>query len=336
MPLAPDGRSLLRHAFLRARAAGGEILVVSAEAQRDQILSELPELEPSRLLLEPEPRGTGPALAWAALEALNLRPGAVMVSLHADHYMPDESATRRALVSAALWAKRSGRLIAVGLPPSWPAPGFGYIERGAPLEAPPELLSVLPLWTALGFVEKPGSEQAREMLATDRFLWNTGLFAWRADLLLSEMARFAPATEQAVRAALAEGGAGRDAFVPAWSRVPPGVVERLVLERSEQLGVLPVDLRWSDLGSFLDLHRIAVQGGLGDSAGNVASGEVLLLGTEGSMVRAESGRKVVLVQGEAMLVVDTPDALLICPLAQAQRVSEVVERLRQEGRGDLL
>ncbi len=333
LPIAPDGRSLLRHAYERARRLGGPVLVVSAAGQGPRIAEELPELPSEWLLLEPEPRGTGPALAWAALRALELREDAVMVSLHADHYLPDWEATTRALRSAALWAENAGLLISIGLKPSWAAPGFGYVEAGEALPTPADLGGdVLPLHRAIGFVEKPGAERALEMVQSGSFLWNTGLFSWPAQLLLEEMQVHAPEVLGAVRRAHAAGAA----FEKRWLEVPPGVVERLVLERSAHLGVLPVDLPWSDLGSFLDLHQAALSAGQADEQGNVARGDVLVLDGAGNYADSGSGRLVVLAGVENLAVVETADAVLVCPLPRVQEVAQVVARLRQLGRSELL
>jgi len=333
---APDGRSLLRHAYDRAARLGGELLVVTAADQAAQVLAELPELEPDRLLLEPVPRGTGPALTWAAIRALELHPRAVLVSLHADHYMPDVSATTAALLSAASWARFSPVLISIGLKPTWAAPGFGYVEAGTEVTRPALLGRALPLLHGRGFVEKPGVEQAQQLLAGGHSFWNTGLFAWRAELFLQEMATYAPEVAGSVADAVASSDLGSDAFAEAWAQVPQGVVERLVLERSPKLAVLPVELPWSDLGSFLDLYQAAIQAGSRDSRDNVVSGDALLLESAGNYVDAAGKRLVVVLGLEGLVVVDTEDALLVCPLARVQEVAKVVAELRSRGRRELL
>lgn len=333
---APDGRSLLRHAYDRGTRLGGQLLVVTAAQQAAQVLAELPELEPDRLLLEPQPRGTGPALTWAAMRALELRPGAVMVSLHADHYMPDQDATTQALLSAAAWARHSGFLIAIGLQPTWAAPGFGYVEAGVELPRPPQLGPALPLLRGLGFVEKPGPDRAQELVGSGRAYWNTGLFAWRADLLLEEMETYAPEVVGAVRDATSGLDHDSAGFAEAWSKVPAGVVERLVLERSSKLAVLPAQLPWSDLGSFRDLYRAALDAGMGDGSANVVRGDVLLLDSDRNYVDAAEKRLVVVVGAEDLVVVDAADALLVCPLSRVQDVSRVVAELKLRGREELL
>ncbi len=336
LPLAPDRRSLLRHAFERGARLGGPVLVVTARSQAALVRGELPELEPGNLLLEPEPRGTGPALAWAALRALELRPGAVMVSLHADHYMPQEEATSRALLSAARWASLAPVLISIGVRPTWPAPGLGYVEAGEALAAPPGLGPALPLHRGLRFVEKPGVERAREMLDRGGYLWNTGLFSWSAELFLEELGAHAPAVRRGVERARAALSSGAEAFGAAWSAVPSGVVDRLVMERTARLAALPVALAWSDLGSFADLRLADLEAGLADREGNVSHGDVLLLGSRESYVDSAGGRLVVLVGGQQLAVVDSGDALLVCPLERVQDVAQVVAELRQRGRAELL
>jgi mannose-1-phosphate guanylyltransferase len=307
--------------------------VVSGADQRGQILDELPELTPDRLLIEPEPRGTGPALALAALAAERLAPGAVMVSLHADHHLPDEVETTFALLSAAWWAREWPGLVAVGVRPTRPATGFGYVEQGEELSRLPGVpAAALGLRGAVAFKEKPDAAGAAAMLRDGRYLWNTGLFAWPASLLLSEFQEHSPETLAAVRAA----AAGPRVDPELWSQVTSGVVERLVLERSSRLGVLPTALEWSDLGSFLDLYQVAAAAGAADGEGNVTRGEVLLADSFGTMVDSAAGRLVAVVGASGLVVVDTEDAVLVCPMERVQEVSWVVEQLRRRGRADLL
>jgi mannose-1-phosphate guanylyltransferase len=310
--------------------------VVTAARQAGQVLAELPELEPEQLLLEPDPHGTGPALTWAALRALELRAGAVLVSLHADHYMPERDATTLALVSAARWAARTPTLISIGVRPTWGSPRFGYVEAGEELPRPSGLGGALPLRRGLGFVEKPGPERAQEMVESGRFFWNTGLFSWSAELFLQEMETYAPEVAGGVRDAVAALAGGPKAFASSWAEVPTGVVERLVLERSSRLAVLPAEMPWSDLGSFADLYRVAREAGNADEWGNVTIGDAMVLGSRGNYVDAAGRRLVVVIGGEELAVIDTPDALLICPLARVQEVAKVVSELRSRGRPELL
>lgn len=333
LPLADDGRSLLRHAYERAIRLGGEVLIVSAADQGEPVRSEIPELPVDHLLLEPEPRGTGPALAWAATVAARLRPEAVMVSLHADHYLPDADEVTAVLLSAAWWARQVPCLVAVGVRPTRPAVGFGYVGIGADLARPGGLPpGASALAAAAGFEEKPSVERAEVMLRERRHLWNTGLFAWPASLLLDELRTHSPE----VAGSVAKAVAGATADPRLWAEVPAGVIERLVLERSRRLGLLPTAMQWSDLGSFWDLQEVAVASGLTDEAGNFIDGDVVLLDSRGSHVDGRSGRLVAVIGAAGLAVVDTPDALLVCPLDRVQEVGNLVRRLQELGRTEVL
>lgn len=333
LPLADDGQSLLRHAYERAARLGGEILVVSSLAQRDGVSADIPELPADHLLLEPQPRGTGPALAWAAAVAEELVPDALMVSLHADHYLPEAGEVNSVLLSAAWWARQLPSLVTVGVRPTRPAVGFGYVGIGETMARPDGLPdAALPLNRATGFEEKPTVERAEVMLRERRHLWNTGLFAWPAALLLEEMDTHAPAVARAVAAAV--NGSTVDPGL--WSEVPAGVIDRLVLERSSRLGLLATSMEWSDLGSYRDLQEVALASGLTDEQGNFSQGDVLLLDSRGSLVDARGGRLVAVLGAAGLTVIDTPDALLVCPLDRVQEVGDLVRRLQDLGRHEVL
>jgi mannose-1-phosphate guanylyltransferase len=150
------------------------------------------------------------------------------------------------------------------------------------------------------------------------------------------MTRHAPEVVGAVRDAILSQDQGTDAFASAWAKVPSGVVERLVLERSSKLAVLPAQLSWIDLGSFLDLYRAALDAGEGDGRENVVRGDALLLESHRTYVDAAGKRLVVVVGGEELAVIDTEDAVLVCPLSRVQEMTRVVAELRARGRTELL
>lgn len=335
-PLAPDGRSLIRHAYDRATRLGGPVLVVTASDQADQVRSAIPELDSDRLLLEPAPRGTGPALAWAAWTARQIHPRAVMVSLHADHYMPDQEATTGALGGAAEWAANTELLITIGVQPTRPATGFGYVEAGEEVPRPRLLKDAPPLLRSRGFVEKPSAERAQQLISTGRHFWNTGLFAWKAELFLEELLLHAPEVAARVEDAVFSGAPGSAEFARAWGVIPSGAVDRLVLERSSKVAVLPAQVSWTDLGSFLDLYQSAIAAGEGDGSQNVLRGDALVIESERSYVDSGGGRMVVLLGVGDLAVVDTEEALMVCPLERVQEVSRVVAELRERGRSELL
>ena len=184
---------------------------------------------------------------------------------------------------------------------------------------------------------KPSAEVAAEYLAGGHHLWNLGLFAWPARFFMAELERADPqlaaALQRIVEARVAGDEAAAGELYAAQANVP---VEPLVLERTARLTVVQASFTWSDLGSWADLHLARSEAGEADAAGNVSGGDALLVESQGCTVESRGGRLVAVAGAEDLVVVDTPDALLVVPRAQSQRVKEVVDRLRAEGRTTLL
>jgi mannose-1-phosphate guanylyltransferase len=296
---------------------------------------------------EPSPRGTGPALGLAVHEIARHDPDALIVSVHADHYVIDVAAYQAAILAAAGWASATGGLATVGLTPTYPATGLGYVETGAPLlpgawVSPPatdaDLLAAaaaLPAAHAAGFVEKPSLERATSFLAGGRHLWNLGLFAWTARAFLEELAAAAPGLDASLREVVEERAAGHeDRASEVYAALPTQAVEPLMLEGSTNLTVVRAGFDWSDLGTWADL--MAARGASADVDGNVASGDTVLVDARDCFVESRGGRTVVILGVAGLVVVDTGDSVLVMPATASQRVKAVVERLRALGRTELL
>ncbi|MBV8528013.1 MAG: hypothetical protein JOZ75_06840 [Candidatus Dormibacteraeota bacterium] len=272
-----------------------------------------------------------------------------MASVHADSRVDDADAYRAALTASAGWALATHGLATVGLTPTEPSTGMGYIEVGRALpserwQAPPgaevEMASAaaaLPAFEAVRLVEKPVAAVARKYVDDGQHLWNLGLFAWPADVLLGEM-RSADATvaDAVDRAAAAVAAGDQVAAEAAYGALAPVAVEPLVFERTARLAVVRAGFAWSDLGSWSDLHAARVDAGEGDAAGNVVAGDALTVGATGCTIESRGGRLVAVAGVDGLVIVDTADALLVVPQDQAQQVKEVVERLRANGRTELL
>ncbi len=339
LPLGPGGRSLLREAALRTAPAADLLLVVTTADQVEAVVAELAEDDlPERVMLaEPVARGTGPALAWAAHEAIQRLGGdAVVLSAHADHLIPEVELARRVQIAAAQWAALADGLLAIGVAPSHPATGFGYIEVGPTLPAPgPGAAPALDAHRGLRFVEKPTAEAALRLTASGTWQWNTGLFAWPAGRFVSELERVAPEVSARLAAARAS-RADPAAFAAAYADLPRVAVEPLVLERTDRLLTLTAPMRWNDLGSYADLHAAGRSADEGDALGNVARGDAMVVDGRGCYVDARAGRLVVALGCDDLVIVDAGDAVLVCPRDRAQGVGSVVERLRAGGREALL
>ncbi|GAB4184641.1 MAG: mannose-1-phosphate guanylyltransferase/mannose-6-phosphate isomerase [Thalassobaculales bacterium] len=298
------------------------LLICNAE-HRFAVADQLRQIgiAPRDLILEPAPRSTAPALAVAALRLAEEDPQALMLSLHADHLIGDAAAFRAGLF-AGVAAARAGRIVTFGITPSRPETGYGYIRPGAPLAEAPAL-------AVDAFVEKPDAGRAAAFLASGH-LWNAGIFLVEARVLLEEMGRHAPAVLEAARLALK--GARRDIdFVRldglAFAQAPAVAIDVAVMERTALAAVVPIDPGWSDIGSWAALWLAAEK----DAAGIAGRGDVLAIDSADSYL-ASDGRLVVAVGVRDLVVVATPDAVLVAGRERAEAGKEAVEALRRAGR----
>jgi mannose-1-phosphate guanylyltransferase len=350
LPLGPGGVTLLRATADRVAPLGGNLHVVTEAAQAAACREALDGVAaPVSVISEPWARGTGAALGLAVHQLARSDPDAVIVSVHADHHVGDDDAYRAAVLAAAGWAAASGGLATVGLTPTTPATGFGYIALGDALPADRWTLpagtgadrglaaaaSALPATSAAGFVEKPDRRRAEEYVRDGRHLWNLGLFAWPAPVFLAELAAADPAMDATLREVVAARAAGdEDRAASLYAGLVPVAVEPLVFERTSRLAAVRAAFDWSDLGTWADLAASAAAAA--DAAGNVSSGETLLLESRDCYVLSAGGRTVALAGVDGLAVVDTGDAVLVLRLGSEQLVREVVDRLRATGRADLL
>jgi mannose-1-phosphate guanylyltransferase len=290
-PLSPPERTLvLTNASLRA--------AVSAVA------SELPA---ENIIAEPAPVGTGPALAWAASEiAKREGPDAIMMSVHADWAIADENGFRRALRHAGDAAEKHRSLVTVGVVPTRPDPGFGYIHPGAAVEKD--------VCRVQRFVEKPDRATA-ERMQSEGYLWNSGIFAWRVGDFLEEINAHTPEIAPALREAKGD-------IARFFSRVRPITVDVGVLERSQRVLVIPGDFGWDDVGTWAALGRVRTR----DAAGNAVSGQSFLLDARNNIVHAESGT-VVLYGVNDLVVVTRGGLTFVTAVEKAADLKRLVEAL---------
>jgi mannose-1-phosphate guanylyltransferase len=326
----PDGRSLLQSTASRVFGLDGivEFAVVTNTAYAYQIAADLAEVGlpvPLSLLLEPEGRNTAPAIALASLWAREAHGGdCLLLVLPADHLIQDVPAFIAAC-EKALRLAASGRLVTFGITPTRPDSGFGYIE----FDPGEDTLGALDV---LRFVEKPSLETAAQYLATGRFAWNSGMFCFSAQALLDAMAAHAPDVLAAAHAVFDAPGTARIAkdqirFDPEAFRKQPNIsIDYALMERAANVALVPCEIGWSDIGSWKALAEAYG----GDAQGNATVGPALLLDSRNTYVQAH-GRFIAALGVENLVVVDTPDALLVAHKDASQQVRDVVAHLKQQG-----
>ena len=294
-------------------------VVVANAAHADMIEQQLEKagVPESLLILEPKGRNTAPAIAAAALA---LPRDAIMLVMPSDHVVQDVAAFRAAIAAAKPLVEQ-GWLATFGITPDGPETGYGYIKRGE--ELAPGVARVE------SFVEKPDRETAEAYLATGRYSWNGGIFLFGAGTYLDALERHAPDMLAAVKKAM--DGATREGnrLFPeshAFAASPSQAVDYAVMEKADKVAVVPVEMGWSDVGSWDALHAISPC----DGDGNANHGEVFAIDTKGCMIRSE-GPVVAAVGVKDLIVIATPDAVLIMPRGASQEVKRAVEALKKDG-----
>ncbi len=313
LPLISD-EPMLRDTLERMStlAAPGQTLVLTNASLRDAVLALAPSLPPENVIAEPRPAGTCAALAWAA-RTIRARAGedAVMVCVHADWAIGDVAQFRATLLDAATLAEREHALVTVGVVPSRPDPGFGYIQPGDPLAGTSTGESAR---RVARFVEKPSRAKAEEMVAKG-FLWNSGIFAWRVGDLLDEIRALTPEVQPALESA----GEDLAAF---FAQVGSVAIDVGVLERSQRVLVIPGQFGWDDVGTWAALHRVRAH----DAQENATAGRAIALQASGNVVHAE-GPTVVLYGVHDLVVVANGDVVLVTTRDKAADLKTLLDTL---------
>jgi len=330
-------KTLIRETADRVLPLSGpkQTLVVTVAPQVRALTKELPMLKRENWIAEPEGKNTAPCLGLAALEVVRRDPEGIMVVLPADHWVADVNAFRRTLASGVAIAARHNSLVTVGVRPDYPETGYGYILKSKKVEP----ASKLPLYRVKRFKEKPLLGEAKKLIRRGS-LWNSGIFIWRAATLLELLHRYQPAIAEKIsrirqaanRASLAAAAPRLQRTIAREYRKMPNLsIDHAVLEKAGSEGkvhTLEANFGWSDIGSWAAVHRMLQR----DPTGNAGNGRWLALGSQNCLVHAPD-RLVVLFGLDNVVVVDTPDALLVGHLKRSQQVRELVEELKQKGYG---
>lgn len=288
----------------------------------------LPWLPEASFLGEPMAKNTAPCIAWATWEILARDPEAVVMVLPSDQHIGDPEAYRRAL-GVAVEQARGGSITTLGLTPTRPETGYGYIEAGPALGAAVRAVA--------RFVEKPDRARAEEYQRSGRHYWNSGMFVFRADVMARAVREHLPDVARALDELAELPPAERDAATArAFERFASVSIDYAVMEKARDLAVVPASFGWSDLGSWQTAWELSEK----DEHENAAPPDAVLADARGNLVRdlrSDGRRRVIALVGvEGLCVIETDDALLVIPRGESQEVRQVVDALKARGRGDLL
>jgi len=316
---------------LRKFARPDNVIVVTGSHLRTGVAKALPALPARNILCEPVGRNTAACVAWAALEVFDRDPDGVMAVLPADHILEPVGDFVDALQMALALADEERTLVTFGVKPTEPATGYGYIQARRALAGHFGSLGAL---SVDAFHEKPSARRARRFLSSGSYYWNSGMFAWRADVIVEEMERHLPGLVRALRRMQAKRTRGRvpQAVV---DRAYPGLesisIDHGVMERAERVAMLPATFRWNDIGSWDAVADMWPS----DAAGNRSRDKVVAVDSGGNVV-ATGGKPVALLGVNDLVVVDSGDALLVCRREDSQEVRKVVAALGPAGLDKLL
>jgi mannose-1-phosphate guanylyltransferase len=324
------GTTLLEQAVERVKGIvpPERIYIFTNSLVRRQIVRLLPGIPERQIVAEPTQRNTAPCIGLAANEIHRRDPEGIMAILPADHVIRKPGAFRKALKAGCRWAAAEGRSVVLGIQPSRPETGYGYIRLGQPEKG----AGAGRMFRVQTFAEKPALATARRYVASKRYLWNAGMFVWRASTLLANLQRFQPAMAAGLDQIAAAGGIDNPRVLKRlFPRLEKISIDYALMEKVENVYAVAADIGWSDVGSWAVAYDLHAK----DRDGNVRPENSLCLDSKGNML--VGARKYLVTIGvENLVIVETADALLVCPREQSQKVGKAVQELERRGRKNLL
>jgi len=317
------GRSLLQLTYDRMLPITDpdHIILVTNAAYYDLIREQLPDVRKENILLEPARRNTAPCICWAAHHIQALDPEASIVTLPSDHLILKENEFHSVILKGLEFVEDGDRLLTIGLMPKSPHTGYGYIQRGNPVEDVTDIMKVK------SFTEKPNLEMAKVFLSTGEFFWNSGMFLWKVSSILRAFERYAPETAAIFDAGIEVFGTRREMeFIEkSFPSAPAISIDYAIMEKADNVYVETADLGWSDLGTWNALYDCSPK----NHERNVTQNcKVLAQECEGTLFAAGPDKIVVARGLKDFIVADEGNALLIYPLDQEQKIRQVVNDIR--------
>jgi mannose-1-phosphate guanylyltransferase len=320
LSLDDSGLSLIQATVQRLTGIAGvqveDILIVTANDHRMQVLEHLPELPTENLLVEPVARDTAAAVLYAALKIAQLDPDGLMGVFHSDHRVDSPEVFARVVGHATQLAAEQDVLVTLGIEATYPSIAYGYIERGEQVGTGTEF----PAYRVARFTEKPDAERAREFLATGRYSWNSGMFIWKVQVILNAFRRYQPELYAALSEALTRRGGIRTTY-PTLQKIS---IDYAILEKADNVVVIPAEFGWDDLGDWNALERL-----LRGQGENVAVGRHIGIDTGGAILYTTDGDDLIATIGlDDVVVVRTAEVTLVVHKDRTQDIKKLVQQLK--------
>lgn len=310
------------------------IIIVTNQLYKDDVAEQLPQVPTENILCEPDKRDTALAMLTGSLYAKSLDPEAVVVNAASDHVVTDEGEFLRVMKAAVKVAAGKKDIVTVGITPTYPSSGFGYIKIGDEIKKVERGLS---LFKVDSFTEKPNKATAQAFISTGKYFWNANMYVWAVDTIVEAFSQHMPSLLEAAKPLLsAQGQAFHDALEPTYAEAEAISIDYAVSEKADNLVLLPGDFGWDDVGDWKVVYDLGTK----NLAGNVVIGEgdevhTLAVNAHNNLIHADK-RLVALAGVDNMIVIDTPEILMIVPKDQSQDVKKLVERLKEEKQTEYL
>jgi len=305
-----------------------KIIVVTNTKYQKEVLQQLPKILQSNIIAEPEKKDTALAMLVGTLYAHSLDPEAVIINSASDHVVRNETEFVRVMQAAVRVAEKNKSLVTVGITPTYPATGFGYIKIGSDIE---KIDTGLTLFSVNSFTEKPNYPTARAFISTGKYFWNANMYVWSATTLLAAFESHMPEMLAQTRALIEAKG---DAFIKLLPKIYTQSesisIDYAISEKAKNLVLIPGDFGWNDVGDWKVVYELETK----DSAGNVIinesnTSEVLTIDSSNNLIHSD-GRLIALMGVRDMVVIDTEEILMIVPKGKSQDVKKIIERLKKE------
>ncbi|MBQ9899411.1 MAG: mannose-1-phosphate guanylyltransferase [Ruminococcus sp.] len=326
LSLTKDGLTMIQKTVKRLEplVSAEDVYIVTNAAYTDLVAEQLPDVPQENILAEPCARNTAPCIAFAAAVISRKYDDAIMLVLPSDHLIGYEDIYVNTLKKAIAVAKEDKNLVTIGITPTYPETGYGYINFGEENGS---------AYAVERFVEKPDRATAKQYLKSGKYLWNSGMFVWKISSIMSNLRKFMPSVyEGALRIGEAFGTDNYTyTLVNEFEAFPSESIDFGIMEKAEDIFTIPGSFGWDDVGSWLAVERINET----DDDKNYIEGDVISVGTERSTI--VGGKRLVAAIGiEDLIIVDTDDVLLVCSKNNTQDVKQVIAQLKEQGRNELV